>query len=160
MLNIFFAKQEDVNEYAAASRRERRAKVVETPPQKRTKASSQDAIPAEESVPAEEETSAAEKASVNPPQNNAAQDVADNDSDVSFLYLNVGRRDGVRPGEIVKLLAEACELDKAEVGRIRIRDRHTFVGVPADRIEDIVTQLTGKTSHEKELVVEKARAQR
>ncbi|MEQ9700978.1 MAG: DbpA RNA binding domain-containing protein, partial [Sandaracinaceae bacterium] len=76
-----------------------------------------------------------------------------------LLYVNLGRRDGVRPGEIIRLLAENCALDKAEVGRIRIRDRHTFVGVPRDKADEIVDQLAGTESHEKELVVEKARAQ-
>lgn len=81
------------------------------------------------------------------------------DDDV-YLYVNLGRRDGVHPGEIVRLLAAECDLDRDDVGRIRIRDRHSFVGVPRDRFEEIVSDLSGKESHDKELVVELARAQR
>jgi ATP-dependent RNA helicase DeaD len=76
-----------------------------------------------------------------------------------FLYVNVGRRDGVRPGEIIRLLAEECALEKGEVGRIRIRDRHTFVGVPREKADAIVDRLTGVESYEKALVVELARAE-
>ncbi|MEZ4336951.1 MAG: DEAD/DEAH box helicase [Sandaracinaceae bacterium] len=77
-----------------------------------------------------------------------------------YLYVNLGRRDGVRPGQIIRLLATECDIDKSEVGRIRIRDRHSFVGVPRERVEEIVEQLAGKESHDKELVVELARASR
>ncbi len=76
-----------------------------------------------------------------------------------YLYVNLGRRDGVRPGEIVRLLVAECELDRADVGRIRIRARHSFVGVPRARADEIVDRLAGTESHDKELVVELARAQ-
>jgi len=80
------------------------------------------------------------------------------DDDV-YLYISVGRRDGVRPGHIIGLLATECDLDKGEVGRIRIRDRHTFVGVPRDRADEIIEELDGAESHDKELTVERARNQ-
>ncbi|MBX3272145.1 MAG: DEAD/DEAH box helicase [Sandaracinaceae bacterium] len=83
----------------------------------------------------------------------------ENENDV-YLYVNLGRRDGIRPGQLIRLLATECDVDKTEVGRIRIRDRHSFVGVPRERADEIVEQLAGKESHDKELVVELARAQR
>ncbi|MCB9596183.1 MAG: DEAD/DEAH box helicase [Sandaracinaceae bacterium] len=86
-------------------------------------------------------------------------DEHEGDDDV-YLYVNLGRRDGVRPGQIIRLLATECDIDKGDVGRIRIRDRHSFVGVPRERVAEIVEQLAGKESHDKELVVELARAQR
>jgi len=81
------------------------------------------------------------------------------DDDV-YLYVNLGRRDGVRPGQLIRLLATECDMGRDNVGRIRIRDRHSFVGVPSDRADEIVDLLAGKESHDKELVVERARAQR
>ena len=92
------------------------------------------------------------------PPKNDGQDF-ERDDDV-YLYINLGRRDGIRPGELVRLLATECDLDRDDVGRIRIRDRHSFVGVPRDLVDEIVEQLAGQESHDKELVVELARAQR
>ncbi len=40
-----------------------------------------------------------------------------------------------------------------------IRDRHTFVGVPKESAEAVLAAFSGRSAHEKELVVEIARAE-
>jgi len=74
-----------------------------------------------------------------------------------MLYLNLGRRDGLRIAEVARLLRESCELSRAEVGRIRVRDRYTYVDVPAERLDSIISTLTGRTLHDKALAPERAR---
>jgi ATP-dependent RNA helicase DeaD len=74
-----------------------------------------------------------------------------------LLYLNLGKRDGVRVGEVARLLRESCELSRAEIGRIRVRDRYTFVDVPEERLETIIQTLSGQTLHEKALAPERAK---
>jgi ATP-dependent RNA helicase DeaD len=74
-----------------------------------------------------------------------------------LLYLNLGKRDGVRVGEVARLLRESCELSRAEIGRIRVRDRYTFVDVPEERLETIIQVLSGQTLHEKALAPERAK---
>lgn len=172
LLRTFFGAKDDVDEAAAAGRRERaprpvEAKEEEEAPRERTprgraeRKRSEPPRPVDAARPTEELTP---EAPPEPPPRRARSDddVHDDlqdDENAAFIYLNVGRRDGVRPGEIIRLLAEECDLDKADVGRIRIRDRHTFVGVPPEKADAIVSQLTGKSTHEKELVAERARAQ-
>lgn len=141
LLHTFFGAKPDVDESAAASRRERAAPPTPEP-----------------AAPAEPEPENAEPEPESKPREEAPEDLED-DGESVFVYLNVGRRDGARPGEILRLLTEHCDLDKEEVGRIRIRDRHTFVGVPREKADAIVEQLTGKSALEKELVAERARAQ-
>ncbi len=85
-------------------------------------------------------------------------DDEDDDGDV-YLYVNLGRRDGIKPGQIVRLFTSEADVDREDVGRIRIRDRHCFVGVPPELADEIIDALAGKESHDKELVVERARAQ-
>src|SRR6185436_19199629 len=143
LLRTFFGGREEVDEEASAARRDRPARpsFARASEQPQDEASAPDTIApaaierqaplAEASAPAEEMPSLA---------------AAGIEDEGVFLYLNLGRRDGVRPGEILRLLAEECGLDKAEVGRIRIRDRHTFVGVPREKVDAIVQQLTGKSS--------------
>jgi hypothetical protein len=74
-----------------------------------------------------------------------------------LLYLNLGRRDGVRINEVARLLRDQCSLTRSEVGRIRVRDRYTYVDVPQERLDSIIESLTGHTFHDKRLSPERAR---
>jgi hypothetical protein len=76
------------------------------------------------------------------------------------LYLDVGRRDGVRVSEIAKLMREIGELQRSEVGRIRMRDRHTLIDVPDDKLDDLLTKLSGQALGEKTLSPERAKLSR
>jgi ATP-dependent RNA helicase DeaD len=182
LLRTFFGAQQDVDETAAAARRERPARPapVEAPPKpakeerpRKAESARPPEAKAEPRAEAKPEPKPEAKPEPKPEPASAPVEVADElederlappdddagDGDAVYVYLNVGRRDGVRPGEILRLMTEHTDLDKSEVGRIRIRDRHTFVGVPLDRADDVVTQLQGKSALDKELVAERARGQ-
>ena len=79
-------------------------------------------------------------------------------ADVGLVYLDIGRRDGVRIGEIARVVREAGELSRGDVGKIRVRDKHTTVEVPLDRVSDVIEKLKGRTLGEKTLSPERARA--
>ena len=78
----------------------------------------------------------------------------------AILYLDVGRRDGVRVSEIARIVREVGELRRAEVGRIRMRDKHTFVEVPEDKLELVVERLRGHSFGDKSLSPERAKGDR
>jgi ATP-dependent RNA helicase DeaD len=82
------------------------------------------------------------------------------DQPSAVLYLDIGRRDGARVSEIARLMREVGELRRSEVGRIRIRDRHTFVEVPADKVEGLLAKLKGHALLDKTLSPERAKASR
>jgi ATP-dependent RNA helicase DeaD len=82
------------------------------------------------------------------------------DQPSAVLYLDIGRRDGARVSEIARLMREVGELHRSEVGRIRIRDRHTFVEVPDDKVEQLLVKLKGQALHDKTLSPERAKAGR
>ncbi len=84
---------------------------------------------------------------------------AEGDPEMTTLFLNLGRRDSVRVGDILRLFETWAGLTKDELGRIRIRDRHTFIGVPKGRTDAVLAAFSGRSAHEKELVVEIARAE-
>jgi ATP-dependent RNA helicase DeaD len=52
-----------------------------------------------------------------------------NPADYAEIFVSVGRRDGVRSGDLQELLVDHIGLDKEDVKRIRVRDRNTFVSV-------------------------------
>jgi hypothetical protein len=57
------------------------------------------------------------------------------------LELAVGRREGVRAGEVARLLRDVGGLAKVDVGRIHVRDRVTLVSVRAERIDELLETL-------------------
>ena len=75
-----------------------------------------------------------------------------------ILYLNLGKRDGVRVGEVARLVRESAELSREEVGRIRVRDRYTFVDVPEARVDEIIAKLAGQKLNDKDLAPERAKS--
>jgi ATP-dependent RNA helicase DeaD len=90
----------------------------------------------------------------------AAGDGGGSDQLNAVLYLDIGRRDGARVSEIAKLMREVAELRRSEVGRIRIRDRHTFVEVPDDKMDHVLSKLKGHAMHDKTLSPERAKTGR
>ncbi len=75
------------------------------------------------------------------------------------LFVNVGRRDGVRAADLQKLLSErGVPLD--DPNGIRIRDRMTFVRVRKELFDDAVAALTGQVIGGRAVVAELARGGR
>ena len=77
--------------------------------------------------------------------------------DMTTLYLNVGKRDGLEAQDLTALLSSSCELGSEDIGRVRVKDRHTFVGVPTERVDSVISSLAGQTIKNRELHVERAR---
>jgi ATP-dependent RNA helicase DeaD len=57
------------------------------------------------------------------------------------IFVNVGRKDGVRPGDLQKVCV-AGGLAKEDVGRIRLRDKVSFVSVRRESFDRAVAALT------------------
>ena len=65
--------------------------------------------------------------------------------DPSFMnvFLNVGRRDGLRAEDVQRLLVEKAGLTESDVGHIRLRDRITFVGIKKEQAERAIQAIVG-----------------
>jgi ATP-dependent RNA helicase DeaD len=81
------------------------------------------------------------------------------EDDPSFaqLFLNVGRRDGLRPGDLHKLLVDVAHIDEGDHGRIRMRERITFVSVRPELLDKAVAALGGQVVAGRTLVAERAK---
>jgi ATP-dependent RNA helicase DeaD len=73
------------------------------------------------------------------------------------LFVNVGKRDGVRSGDLQKLLAERG-VPAEDTGRIRVRDRMSFVDVKKEAFERVVAALSGQVLAGRKVVAELARS--
>lgn len=63
----------------------------------------------------------------------------------AHLHLNVGRREGIRAGDVVGVLLNAAGLPKEHVGRVDIRENFTLIDVRAESAESARRGLTGVT---------------
>jgi ATP-dependent RNA helicase DeaD len=59
------------------------------------------------------------------------------------VWVGLGRKDGIRPGDVVGALLNEVGLPKGSVGRIDLRDAFAVVEVRADEAERAVRGLTG-----------------
>ncbi len=59
------------------------------------------------------------------------------------LFVNVGRRDGARPGDFVRALCARGTVERDDIGRIRMRDRHTFVIVRRAALDSAIAAMSG-----------------
>jgi ATP-dependent RNA helicase DeaD len=59
------------------------------------------------------------------------------------VWVSAGRKDGLRPGDLVGALVNEVGLPRASVGRIDLRDGFAIVEVRADVAERAVRGLTG-----------------
>jgi ATP-dependent RNA helicase DeaD len=60
------------------------------------------------------------------------------------LSMSVGRRDGIRPADIVGSIANEANVPGREIGPIEIRDDATYVGVPERYVEAVLAKLGKK----------------
>lgn len=59
------------------------------------------------------------------------------------IRLAVGRREGVRAGDVLRFLCEVGGMSRADIGRINLRERSTFVSIPADDVDAVLSRLEG-----------------
>jgi ATP-dependent RNA helicase DeaD len=78
--------------------------------------------------------------------------------DMTRLFVSAGKRDGVRAGDIARFFRDRGGLARNDVGRIRVRDKHTFVDVKSTHVERVVAELSGQKLGEIEIRIEPAKA--
>ncbi|MRG90573.1 DEAD/DEAH box helicase [Polyangium spumosum] len=77
--------------------------------------------------------------------------------DYAEVFVSVGRRDGVRAADLQALLLDQIGLDKADVKRIRVRERNAFVSVRRAELARAVAGLSGATLAGRTVSAEPAR---
>jgi ATP-dependent RNA helicase DeaD len=77
-------------------------------------------------------------------------------AEIREIYLNVGRRDGVRRVEIERLL-DGGGVPREHVDKVRVRDRSTFVGVRAELQAAALAALDGARFGDRVVLAEPAK---
>jgi ATP-dependent RNA helicase DeaD len=112
--------------------------------------------PTRERAPREPRTDAA-SAPREPREREPDARPAPDDPNLSNIFLNVGRRDGVNPEELQRMLAETGGIPEAETSNIRVRDRITFVTVKKELADRTIQALAGQVIGGRTVIAEPAR---
>ena len=76
------------------------------------------------------------------------------------LFLQIGRQDGIRPGDIVGAIANEAGVPGNLIGAIDIMDRSTYVEVPEGSAQRVIEALSQAKLRGKRVYVEVARPKR
>jgi ATP-dependent RNA helicase DeaD len=69
----------------------------------------------------------------------------DNAEPTGYLYVAMGRKAGMRPGDLVGAIANEVGLDGRQIGPIRIADNYSVVGVPERVVDEAISILSGSS---------------
>ncbi|MDP3832097.1 MAG: DbpA RNA binding domain-containing protein, partial [Ignavibacteriaceae bacterium] len=72
------------------------------------------------------------------------------------LFLNVGRKDKVRPGDILGALTGETGIPGKVIGNIDLYDKFCFVNVPSEYADEILDTMEGNQIRGKKIHVEVA----
>ena len=61
------------------------------------------------------------------------------------LFINLGREQNVRPGDIVGAIAGEARIPGRDIGQIDIYDKFTFVNVPNEHVDPIIRSMKNNT---------------
>jgi ATP-dependent RNA helicase DeaD len=67
------------------------------------------------------------------------------------LAMSVGKRDGIRPADVVGSIANEADVPGRDIGPIDIRDDITFVTVPASAVERVIARVGGRRFRGREI---------
>lgn len=67
------------------------------------------------------------------------------DPNTGFVYIGVGSRGGVRPGDLVGAIANETGLSGRDIGPIKISDHYSVVGVPDASVDEVVGAIKRST---------------
>ncbi|MEM9203233.1 MAG: DEAD/DEAH box helicase [Actinomycetota bacterium] len=62
-----------------------------------------------------------------------------------LIYVGLGRKAGMRPGDLVGAIANETDLTGREIGPIRISDNYSVVGVPEKSVNTVVKAIKNTT---------------
>jgi hypothetical protein len=75
---------------------------------------------------------------------------------VDEAFVNVGRDDGIRTTDLHQALTSAG-VSHGDTAYVRIRQRHTFIGVRQGLLDQVVAGLTGQTLAQRSVEAQPAR---
>jgi ATP-dependent RNA helicase DeaD len=88
---------------------------------------------------------------------NTYQNTGAKERGMTRLFISIGKKDGVRPGDFVGAIAGETRLNASLIGNIKILDAFSFVEVPNEHADNIINALNSSNIKGKRVSVEPAK---
>ncbi len=72
------------------------------------------------------------------------------------LFINLGSKDGIDPGGLVRFLTEMTDMDPQTVSRVTVRELSSFFNVPAEAVEFLSESLASRRFKSRKVRIEEA----
>ena len=72
------------------------------------------------------------------------------------LFINLGSKDGLNPGALIKLLTESSDIDGTMIERVTVRDLSSFFNVPASAAQYLLEVMPQKKFKGRKIRVDEA----
>jgi ATP-dependent RNA helicase DeaD len=69
------------------------------------------------------------------------------------LFMTVGSRDNVRPGDLVGAIANQAGVSSSDIGKVDVRESHSLVEVSSDIVGAVIEKVTGTEIRGRRVVV-------
>ncbi|MBP3329441.1 MAG: DEAD/DEAH box helicase [Clostridia bacterium] len=66
-----------------------------------------------------------------------------NDEDFQKIRISIGRAKKVAPNHVLCAVADRTGISGKEIGKIEIYDEYTLVGIPKDKVDEIILKMVG-----------------
>jgi ATP-dependent RNA helicase DeaD len=76
------------------------------------------------------------------------------------IYIGAGRKDNMRPTDLVGAIANEAKIDASRIGAIEITDRFSLVELPEALVEPVIRALRATTIKGKRQTVRRDQAAR
>jgi ATP-dependent RNA helicase DeaD len=77
------------------------------------------------------------------------------EDEIGWLFVNLGRIEGVRPGDLVGAIANEAGIPGRDIGPIKIAQHHSKVGVPLEERDGVLARMRTTTVRGKKATVRK-----
>jgi ATP-dependent RNA helicase DeaD len=82
-----------------------------------------------------------DKQQTQPEKKNTLKSQKETSGDMVRLFINVGKKDKIRAGDIVGAIAGETGMDAELIGNIKLLDSFSFVEVPSEYADDVISAL-------------------
>jgi ATP-dependent RNA helicase DeaD len=72
------------------------------------------------------------------------------------LFTNIGKMDKLEPKHIIDIITSNCDIDRSDIGAVDIYDKFSFIEVPLENADDVISSLNGYKLRGRKVNIEKA----
>ena len=74
--------------------------------------------------------------------------------DTVRFHVNLGKKQGIRPGDILGAVAGECDIPGSDIGEIEVLENYSFFNAASEHKNRILKSMTGSQIKGKDVIIE------